>query len=88
MADDAYDVVVMHTARGLLASLAFDVRARVVAESRRVLRVGGRLIALEAGAPTGLRGLLGGAKRDASYDAAGNRGPPGSRGLSRGSNPR
>jgi ubiquinone/menaquinone biosynthesis C-methylase UbiE len=71
LADNAYDVVVLHTARGLLPSLSFDVRVRVVAESRRVLRVGGRLIALEAGAPTGLRGLLGDAKRDTSYDAAG-----------------
>jgi ubiquinone/menaquinone biosynthesis C-methylase UbiE len=70
MANDAYDVVVLHTARGLLASLASDVRARIVAECRRVLRVGGRMIALEAGSPTGLRSLLGGAKRDATCDRA------------------
>ena len=71
LADDVYDVVVLHTARGLLASLPSDVRARVAAESRRVLRAGGRMIALESGAPTGLRGLLGGAKGDTSYDAEG-----------------
>jgi ubiquinone/menaquinone biosynthesis C-methylase UbiE len=70
-ADETYDVVVLHTARGRLASLARDVRERIVAECRRVLRVGGRVIALEAGSPPGLRGLLGGAKRDAQYEAAG-----------------
>jgi SAM-dependent methyltransferase len=71
VADDAYDVIVLHTARGLLASLPPDVRARIASESRRVLRAGGRLIALEVGAPTGLRGLLGGTNRDTSYDTAG-----------------
>jgi ubiquinone/menaquinone biosynthesis C-methylase UbiE len=69
--DESYDAVVVHTARGLLASLAADVRERALAECRRVLRVGGRMIALEAGSRTGLRGLFGGAKRDASYEAAG-----------------
>jgi ubiquinone/menaquinone biosynthesis C-methylase UbiE len=70
-ADEAYDAVVIHTARGLLATLAPDDRARLVAECRRVLRAGGRVIALEAGSPTGLRGLFGGAKRDVQYEAAG-----------------
>ena len=70
-ANDAYDVVVVHTARGLLASLARDVRGQVLTECRRVLRGGGRLIALEAGSLSGLRGLLGGAKVDAQYEGAG-----------------
>jgi SAM-dependent methyltransferase len=70
-ADDAYDVVVVHTARGLLASLPRDARERLLAECRRVLRNGGRLIALEAGTQTGLRGLFGGAKPDPGYEAAG-----------------
>jgi ubiquinone/menaquinone biosynthesis C-methylase UbiE len=69
--DQTYDAVIVHTARGLLASLAPDVRERTLTECRRVLRVGGRLIALEAGSPTGLRGLLGGAKSDSDYEAAG-----------------
>jgi ubiquinone/menaquinone biosynthesis C-methylase UbiE len=44
----------------------------MLAECQRVLRVGGRLIALETGSPTGLRGLLGGAsKHDAQYEASG-----------------
>jgi SAM-dependent methyltransferase len=69
-ADGAYDVIVLHTVGGLLASLAPDVRERMLAECRRVLRVGGRLIALEAGSPTGLRGLLGGAAKHDAQDTA------------------
>ena len=70
-ADEAYDLVVVHSARGLLASMAPDVRRRLLEECRRVLRAGGRLIALESGAQTGLRGLFGGAKLDARYEGEG-----------------
>jgi SAM-dependent methyltransferase len=70
-ADGVYDVAVVHTSRGLLASLDQERRARVLAECHRVLRAGGRIIALEAGAVTGLRGLLGGAKPDTQYESAG-----------------
>jgi len=70
-ADETYDLVVVHTARGMLASRAQDARRQLLDECRRVLRGGGRLIALEAGSPTGLRGLFGGAKLDAQYEAAG-----------------
>jgi SAM-dependent methyltransferase len=70
-ADEACDLVVVHTARGLLAAVAPDVRQRVLEECRRVLRGGGRLIALESGSPTGFRGWFGGAKVDAQYESAG-----------------
>jgi ubiquinone/menaquinone biosynthesis C-methylase UbiE len=70
-AAEAYDLVVIHTARGLLASLAHDIRPRLLEECRRVLRSGGRVIALESGSPTGWRSLLGGARPDAEYEAAG-----------------
>ena len=70
-ADDMYDLVVIHTTRGLLASLPRDVRERLLGECRRVLRPGGRLLALEAGARTGFRSLFGGAKPDAAYEGAG-----------------
>jgi len=59
-ADGAYDLVVIHAVAGLLSTLAPDVRGQMMAECRRVLRVGGRLLVLEAGSPTGLRGLFGG----------------------------
>jgi ubiquinone/menaquinone biosynthesis C-methylase UbiE len=70
-ADEAYDLVVVHTARGLLASLPPQVRGGLLAECRRVLRTGGRLLALEAGTQTGLRSLFGGARPDPGYEAAG-----------------
>ena len=71
-ADDSYDLVVVHTARGLLSSLPRDARERLLIECRRVLRAGGRLLALEAGTQTGLRGLFGGGTRpDAGYEGSG-----------------
>jgi len=69
--DETYDLVVVHTARGLLSSLSRDARERLLAECRRVLRTGGRLLALEAGAQTGLRSLFGGTKPDAGYEGSG-----------------
>jgi ubiquinone/menaquinone biosynthesis C-methylase UbiE len=69
--DDAYDLVVLHTARGLLPTLPRDGRERLLAECRRVLRGGGRLLALETGTQTGLRGLFGGTRLDPGYEAAG-----------------
>jgi ubiquinone/menaquinone biosynthesis C-methylase UbiE len=70
-ADESYDLVVVHTARGLLASLGHDIRQLVLAECRRVLRAGGRVIALESGSATGLRGLLGGTTINGQYESGG-----------------
>jgi ubiquinone/menaquinone biosynthesis C-methylase UbiE len=42
----------------------------LLTECRRVLRAGGRLLALEAGTQTGLRGLFGGTKPDARYEGS------------------
>jgi ubiquinone/menaquinone biosynthesis C-methylase UbiE len=70
--DEAFDLVVVHAARGRLAVLARDVRERLLDECRRVLRAGGRVLILDAGSPTGLRGLLGGGTgTDSQYEAAG-----------------
>jgi SAM-dependent methyltransferase len=70
--DGSYDVVVLHDAGGRLSSMPRDVRERVLCECRRVLRGGGRVIALEAGSPIGLRRLLGkGSRRDEQYEQAG-----------------
>ena len=70
-ADDTYDLVVVHTARRLLASLPRDARERLLTECRRVLRAGGRLLALEAGTQTGLRSLFSGTKPDLGYEHVG-----------------
>jgi ubiquinone/menaquinone biosynthesis C-methylase UbiE len=72
IADQTFDVVIVHDAATLLASLAAPARAAAMAESARVLRSGGRLIALEAGTATGIRGLLRRTQpTDPAYDASG-----------------
>jgi SAM-dependent methyltransferase len=69
--DGSYDVVIIHSVKGLLASVGADLREHALRECRRVLRPGGRAIILESGTPTGLRAILGVPKRDVSYEAAG-----------------
>jgi ubiquinone/menaquinone biosynthesis C-methylase UbiE len=70
--DAAYDVVVVHATSGLLGQMTEAQRGQILRECGRVLRPGGRLMALEAGTPTGLRGLFGGGpKRNAEYEASG-----------------
>lgn len=70
--NDLYDAAVIHSAEGLLASLDAQTRSALLVECRRVLRVGGRIVVLEAGKPAGLRGIFsGGPKRDPQYEAAG-----------------
>jgi len=71
-ADGSFDVVILHDAATALAGLDGASRVRAAAETYRVLRSGGRLIALEAGTPTGLRAML---RRtpaaDPAYEAGG-----------------
>lgn len=70
--DSAFDLVVVHSASGQLASATGDERAAVLRDARRVLRTGGRLIAIEPGTATGLRSMLRSAPAaQAAYDAAG-----------------
>jgi SAM-dependent methyltransferase len=53
-----FDVVVVHSAGGLLASFESGGRLLLLRECHRVLRPGGRLVTVEAGARTGLRALF------------------------------
>jgi SAM-dependent methyltransferase len=70
--DGAFDLVVVHSAAGQLASATGDERAAVLRDARRVLRPGGRLIAIEPGTATGLRSMLRSTPAaQAAYDAAG-----------------
>jgi len=67
-----FDVVVLHGAAGALAPLDASARARTLSEMHRVLREGGRIVALDPGAPTGLSALLRSAPAvDPGYDASG-----------------
>jgi len=71
--DDAvYDVAIVHNVEGLLAGLEAPIRERAMRECWRVLRPGGRVIALDPGKPTGVRAIFGGGgKHDAQYESAG-----------------
>jgi ubiquinone/menaquinone biosynthesis C-methylase UbiE len=70
--DNSFDVVVVHSANGLLASLDQQVRLRLLQHVLRVTRRGGRVIVTEAGERSGVKALLAPApKRDERYEAAG-----------------
>jgi SAM-dependent methyltransferase len=70
--DGAFDLVVLHSAGGQLASTASDARVSVLRDARRVLRPGGRLLAIEPGTATGLRSMLRSVPAaQAAYDGAG-----------------
>jgi SAM-dependent methyltransferase len=71
-ADAAFDVVVVHGVGGLLRALATEGRAAsALSETRRVLRHGGRIIAIEAGPRSGLGALLRPYRPDPQYEASG-----------------
>jgi SAM-dependent methyltransferase len=67
----SFDIVVVHGARGLLASLPPEDRVACLQECRRMLRQGGRIVIIEAGARGGLAGLLRGHRVNEHYAKAG-----------------
>jgi SAM-dependent methyltransferase len=70
--DASFDVVVIHSVGGLLATAGGDMRAHLLADALRVMRTGGRAIVAEAGVRTGLKALLAPApKRDEQYEQGG-----------------
>lgn len=68
---DSFDLVIVHSARGLVASLDADVRGAAMREWRRVLRHGGRVMTIEAGTVTGLKAILHKQPASEPYTAAG-----------------
>jgi ubiquinone/menaquinone biosynthesis C-methylase UbiE len=71
-APDEFDVIVVHSADALLASLDAAVRRDALRECHRVLRRGGRILVIEAQAPRGLKRLVHPGRRpDPAYDSAG-----------------
>lgn len=54
----SFDVGVVHGTGGLLATLDAAVRARLFAELLRVIRPGGRVIAIDPGERTGLKAMF------------------------------
>jgi SAM-dependent methyltransferase len=68
---ESFDLVVVHATRGLLAALEPAQRATCLQEAHRVLRVGGRIIVIEAVPRGGLAGLLRGHTVDEHYANSG-----------------
>jgi ubiquinone/menaquinone biosynthesis C-methylase UbiE len=56
--DEAFDLIVVHAARGLLAPLDPGARASAMREWHRVLRHGGRVMTIEPGTATGLGSMF------------------------------
>ncbi len=54
----SFDVVVVHNREGQLASLLERGSARSLAECRRVLRPGGRIVVIDKGTPSGLTAIF------------------------------
>jgi len=68
----AYDVVVIHSTKGLMASLWREGRADAVLNLLRdALRHGGRVIVIEAGPKSGVGAMLKPYKPDEEYEGAG-----------------
>ena len=55
---NSFDVIVIHSAKGLLDSLDSTTRSGAMAECRRVLRQGGRALVIESAGRGGLGSLL------------------------------
>lgn len=69
--DDGFDLVVMHAVKGLIAGMAPYTRIRSVEECLRVLRVGGRMMVIEAEPRGGLGSLIRPYPVDGHYAATG-----------------
>jgi ubiquinone/menaquinone biosynthesis C-methylase UbiE len=70
--EKAFDVVVINSVRGLLASLEPSMRQGALRELHRVLRPGGRLVTIEGGTRSGLASLLrSDPARDSDFEKSG-----------------
>jgi SAM-dependent methyltransferase len=70
-ADNAFDVVVIHSTHGFLGGLDASTRAGAAREWHRVLRPGGRAVTIEAGPRSGFAAMLRGGAAPATDLAAG-----------------
>jgi SAM-dependent methyltransferase len=69
--DGAFDLVVVHSSNGLLASLDVETRVATMRECHRVVRHGGRVMTIERGTVSGIKGLLQQRHSDDAYAQSG-----------------
>jgi len=69
--NDAFDLVIVHSARGLLSSIDADARLAAMREWHRVLRQGGRVMTIEPGAVSGIKSLIQPRRSDDAFEGPG-----------------
>ena len=67
----AFDLVIVHSMRGLLSSLEPNSRIEAMREWHRVVRHGGRVMTIEPGAVSGIKSLIQQRRSDAAYEGRG-----------------
>jgi SAM-dependent methyltransferase len=71
LADASFDAIVVHSMHGLLSNMEAGERGRMLAGCYRVLRPGGRLLAVEAGPRSGLSAMFASAPAQTPFDQSG-----------------
>ena len=69
--NDAFDLVIVHSMRGLLSLLDSNARVETMSEWHRVVRHGGRVVTIEPGAVSGIKSLIQPRRVDDAYEGSG-----------------
>jgi len=69
--NDAFDLVIVHSMRGVLSSLDATSRVEAMREWHRVVRHGGRVMTIEPGAVSGIKSLIQQRRSDDAYEGRG-----------------
>ena len=68
---EAFDLVIVHSMRGLLSSLDSNARVEAMREWHRVVRHGGRVMTIEPGAVSGIKSLIQQRRSNEAYEGSG-----------------
>jgi SAM-dependent methyltransferase len=69
--NEAFDLVIVHSMRGLLSSLDANARLAAMREWHRVIRHGGRAMTIEPGIVSGIKSLMQPRRHDGAYEGGG-----------------